>query len=135
MKKILWVIIFIVLLYIVLIFFKPLIAEQIAKQIWIEKFNEFIINSKDKLDYVSTKIPTKDDLEKAYSWAQDTISDIKENIEDIRWTANDIEEKYNDAKDFINETWEKIENAKEALNDLKKVWDSITNLVNTWSVK
>jgi len=132
MKKIIWLIILVFIIYIVLIFIKPVIADKIAKTLWIEGINEKILEIKNKLDYVSTKIPSKEELEEAYFWAKDKISEIKDNIENIRETANNLEDKYNKTIDFIDETWKKIEKVTEALGDLQEVWNSIKNTINTW---
>ena len=135
MKKIIWLIILVLIIYIVLIFIKPVIADKIAKTLWIEGINEKVLEIKNKLDYVSTKIPSKEELENAYSWAKDKISEIKNNIENIRETANNLEDKYNQTKDFIDETWKKIEKVTEALGDLQKIWNSIGNSINTWATQ
>lgn len=130
LKNLLWFILLIVIIYIMLVFIKPQIADTIAWTLWIKNINESITNFKEKLDYVSTKIPTKDEVQNAYSGAKNTIWDIKDNIENIRETADDLENKYNNTKEFINETGEKIEKAKQKLNDIQKIWDDISNMVN-----
>ena len=130
MKNIVWFIILIFVLYMMLIFIKPTIANKIAEIIGIKTFNEKVIEIKNKMDYASTKIPTKDDLESAYSWAKEKVEDIKEGINDLRDTADDIKWKYDDAKEFIDETWEKIDNVKDSLNDLENLWENISNSVN-----
>lgn len=129
-KNLFWLIIAVFIVYLMLIFFKPDIASQIAKSLKIEKFNEQVLMFKDKLDYVSTKMPSKEEIETAYSWAKDKIWDIKDWIDTVRETAWDIEETYNETKDFINETWEKIDKVKETLNDIEKVWETISDVVN-----
>ena len=130
MKNIIWFIILIFVIYIILIFIKPTIADKIASIIGIQKFNEQVIEIKNKMDYASTKIPTKEDLESAYSWAKDKVGDIKESIDWLRDNADDIKDKYDDAKEFIDETWEKIDKVKDSLNDLESLWEDISNIVN-----
>ncbi len=130
MKNILWFIVLILVIYIMLIFIKPSIANNIAEIIWIKSFNEKVLDIKEKMDYFSTKIPTKEELDEAYSWAKNKIEDVKENIDNIRESADKLEDKYNEAKDFIDETWDKIDKVKENLNDLEKIWDDISNAVN-----
>jgi peptidoglycan hydrolase CwlO-like protein len=132
MKKIIWLIILVSITYITLIFVKPVIADKIAKMLWIENINEEIIEIKDKLDYFSTKIPSKEELENAYSWAKDKISKLKDNIDDIRETANNLENKYNKAVDFIDETWKNIEKVNKVIGDLQEVWKNIENIINNW---
>lgn len=121
MKKIIWLIVLIIVIYIVLIFIKPVIANKIAVSLWIESFNEKVLEIKEKLDDASTKVPTKDELTEAYSGAKDKISDLKDNIDDIRKAAKDLENKYTQAKEFIDETWKKLEQTKKTINDLKEV--------------
>ena len=131
MKKIIWLVILVSITYITLVFVKPVIADKIAKALWIESINEKIIDMKSTLDYFSTRIPSKEELENAYSWAKDKISQLKDNIEDIRVTANDLEDKYTNTIKFIDETWKKIEEVNQAIWDLQKVWNSS----NTWSTQ
>ena len=135
MKKLIWLAILISIIYITLVFVKPVIADKIAKTLWIESLNEKILEMKSKLDYVSTRIPSKEELEEAYSWAKDKISEIKDNIENIRETANNLEDKYNKTKVFIDETWKTIEKVTETLGDLQEIWNSIKNTINTWAIQ
>jgi peptidoglycan hydrolase CwlO-like protein len=135
MKKIIWFIVIIFIVYITLIFIKPVIANKIAETLWIKVFNEKVIEIKEKLDYISTKIPSKEEIEKAYSGAKEKIADIKSNIDDIRETANDIENKYGEVKDFVNKAWEKLKETKETLNNLQGISNDIGNLINTWAVQ
>ncbi len=135
MKKIIWLIVLLFMLYIVMIFMKPTITNEIAKKLWLENFNKNVVDIKNKLDYISTKVPTKQEIEKAYSWAKTKISDIKENIDNVRKTAKQIEEKYDEAKQFIDKTWEKIEKVKQTVNDIQKIWWELKELISTWSTK
>ena len=135
MKNIIWFIVLIFIIYIILIFIKPTIADKIAGLIGIKKFNEQVLEIKNKMDYVSTKIPTKEDIENAYSWAKDKVKDIKEGIDDLRDTADDIKDKYDDAKEFIDETWEKINKVKESLDNLEGLWENISNIVNKETIE
>jgi chromosome segregation ATPase len=135
MKKLIWLVIFISITYITLVFVKPVIANKIAEILWIENINEKIIDMKSKLDYFSTKIPSKEELEDAYSWAKDKISKLKDNIDDIRKTANNLEDKYDKAVDFIDETWKKIEKVNKVIENLQEVWKSIENTINSWATQ
>jgi len=133
MKKIIWFIILVFIIYIVLIFIKPTIANKIATNLGIKNFNEKVLEIKKKLDYISTKVPTKEELTWAYSWAKNKISKIKDKIDNIRNTAEDLENKYENAKEFINETWKKIEKAKETLNNLQEIWSDLQNFIGSWA--
>lgn len=130
MKKILLIISIIIIVYVMIIFIKPVIADKIAWVLWIQSINKIILNFKYKLDGTSTKIPSKKELEEAYSWAKDKVTEIKDNIDDIRKTADDLKWTYNETKDLINQTWEKINKVKDTLNDIQAVGDSINNVVN-----
>jgi len=134
-KNIFLILFILFIVYIVLIFAKPAFADKVAKILGISNFNEKIRIIKWGVDYVSTKVPTKKEIEKAYSWAKNKIEEIKWNIDDIRNTASDIWDKYDQAKDFVNETGDKIEKVKNSLNDLQKVWEDISNVVNKEAIK
>jgi len=134
-KKIFWLIVLLFIIYVILIFVKPAFADQIADVLWIKSFNEKVRIIKKWLDVFSTKIPDKEELEETYSWAKEKIENLKENIDNIRKSAKDIEKKYEETKEFINETTEKIDKVKESLDDLQKVWNSISDIVNTWAIK
>ena len=130
LKNIFWFILLIFIVYIMIIFIKPSISDKIWEIIWIQVFNEKVLEIKEKMDYFSTKIPTKEELTDAYSWAKDKIGDVKENIDKVRESADKLEDKYNEAKDFIDETWDKIDKVKESLNDIEQIGEDISNIVN-----
>jgi len=119
-KKIVWLIVIIFITYIVLIFVKPNIANKIADIIWTRDFNQSVLDIKSKLDDASTNIPSKEDIEKAYSWAKDTISDIKWSIEDLRQKADELEDTYDKAKDFIDDTSVKLKDAKDIIDNINQ---------------
>ena len=135
LKKIIWFLVILAIIYIALIFIKPVIADSIAKNIWLLNFNEKIRTIKKWVDIFSTKIPTKDEIVEAYSGAKNKVEEIKWNINNIRETADDLGKKYDEAKDFIDETWEKINNVKDSLNDLENLWKSVENIVNKEAIK
>ena len=130
LKNIIWMIIISFIIYIVLIFVQPAIADNIAEKLWIKSFNEKIRIIKTWVDIASTKIPTKEELENAYSWAKNKVNEIKWNIDNIREQAVELWKKYEKAKDFIDDTSKKINNVKNSLNDLQKIWEDISNVVN-----
>lgn len=125
-KKIFWIIISIIILYIITIFLSPKLSKSLWETFWLSKFNEQVINLKKKLDNSSTNSwNTSDNI---YSWAIDIkntvvnwIDKTKDAIDEIRVQAQWIEQKY--------------EETKKVLNDVKQIWDWISNIVNTWSVK
>jgi len=134
-KNIFWLAIIIFILYIVLIFIKPALADNIAQKLWISDFNEKIRTIKKWIDILWTKVPTKEELQKAYSWAKEKVEKIKSNIDNIRDTAGNLKDKYEKTKEFIDKTWDKINKVKDSLDDLQKVWEDISNVVNKEVIK
>ena len=128
MKKIISLIIIIFVLYIVAIFKAPTLANELEKLIWIEGFNQKVIDLKERLDNFWTKVPTKDELKDYYSGAVDSIEKTKENIDNIRKKADEIKETYDTTKD-------KIEDIKETVDKISEVWESISKTISsTWVV-
>ena len=134
-KKLFWLIILVLILYIILIFVKPVIADNLWQIFWIKSFNKQIRTIKKWIDIFSKKLPDAEEISQTLSWAKEKISNIKEWINNIRTKAKDIEEKYEQTKEFIEDTSEKIDKLKDNIDDLQKIWKNITNLVNTWSIK
>jgi len=108
MKKILLSIVIFIVLYIIIVFKAPIIANQIEKIIWLHWLNEKIRNIKNKLDYFWTKVPTKNDLQKYYSWTLNSIDKTKENIDKLRKKADELKNTYDKTKNTINQAWEKL---------------------------
>jgi len=134
LKKLVWLIVLLFVVYVLLVFKAPWVASEIEKAIWIEWFGSKIIESKDKFDYAITKIPTKEELQWAYSWALDKITEAKEVVDDLRIKAWELEDTYNKASDFIDETSQKIEQAKEIVDNIKEViWSGSTSSWETES--
>jgi len=135
MKKIISLIIIVVVLYIVAIFKAPTLANELEKLMWLDGFNQKIIDLKERLDNFWTKVPTKDELKDYYSWAVDSIEKTKENIDNLRKKADDIQDTYESTKETINQAQEKLEDIKETVDKISEVWESITNTItSTWVV-
>ncbi|MDR2411962.1 MAG: hypothetical protein LBD88_05405 [Candidatus Peribacteria bacterium] len=66
-KKILWFLVIVFVLYILLIFTYPNLADKIENKLGIKSFNEFIRNFKTTLDDICTNLPTKDEVKNAYN--------------------------------------------------------------------
>jgi hypothetical protein len=66
-KKILWFLVIIFVLYLLLIFIYPNFADNIESKLGIQPFNNSIRNFKTKLDNIYTNLPTKDEVKDAYN--------------------------------------------------------------------
>lgn len=125
-KKILYILIIILVLYILMIFMYPNLAKSIWKTLWLSNFNDNIIYLKNKLDNgsvkdIKTNVNSWTTVDKAINTVVDSIDTTKEKIDNIRETAKWVEEKYNQTK--------------EILDDVNKLWESVSNLVNTWVIE
>ena len=133
MIKLGWLFIAIFTFYILLVFKAPAISTEIDKLIWIKWFSEKVIIFKWTYDKAVTNIPTKEELEAAYSWAVNRVDQVKDTIDDIRETAEEVGDTYNQATDFINDAWEKLDQAKDTFDEVKDSIDGIKNIVWTWA--
>lgn len=120
----------------------PLIANWIAKIVWLESFNESVIELKKIFNDKSTNIPTSWEL---LSWALDTkntivdwVNTTKEKIdwfrETMSWvedTYNSIKDWYDDVKDFIEENEWKLDAIKWTIENIEEIRDWLTN---TWKI-
>ena len=129
MKKIFWLLVIIFVLYVILIFKAPIFADNIEKLMHNSTiFNEKVRQIKKKLDKLWTKLPTKEDLQKTYSWTIETINKTKENIDNLRKKAKELEKNYDEVK-------QKIDEAQKTLDKVEKIWNNIREIINTtWSV-
>jgi peptidoglycan hydrolase CwlO-like protein len=138
MKKILLMLVVFIVLFLILIFKAPVVADKIWNLFWFYWVSENIVNIKNKFDNAITRIPSKEEViqtyDMAYSWTVNAIDKTKDTIDNVRENANKIEEKYNNAKEFIDDTWKKIDEVKSTINDLEQIWNNIKNIVNTWAV-
>ena len=135
MIKLGWLFIAVFTFYILLVFKAPILSTEIDKLIWIEWFSEKVVIFKWSYDKVVTRIPTKEELEAVYSWAIETVDQVKGTIDEIREKAWEVEDTYNQATDFINEAWEKLDQAKETFDDVKDSIEGIKNIIWTWAIE
>ncbi len=131
-KIILWLSLIIFTIYIVLIFIKPVLSSIIADKLWLTYFNQQVEKIKQKVEGLSTKIPTQEELINIYSWAVNKAELLKGNITNIRETTENLGQKYNEAKNFVNETWVQISEVK---NSLDWIWGNINNITNIKDVQ
>lgn len=131
-----------------MIFNLPVIANKIAITLWIEKFNEFVIDFKDTFDWFFLEIPTVEELEETYNWTIDWAIELKDNIvswvnevkdwlDSVRSTLDGAVDTYNEVKDTVSDTTETITDAVDAIksttDSIKDTADTITTISNTIS--
>ncbi len=138
MKKLLWLIVIIVTIYILLIFKAPNITTKIEKSLWFSWLTEFVTGTKWNLDKTYTNIPSKSE---AYSWIIDIKNNIinwldttKEKIDSVRWAVvwaekkiNEVKQTYDKAASFINNANNKLKEAQKTINDISGA------INNTWT--
>jgi len=143
MKKILWLFVLIITIYILLIFKAPNITTKIEKYLWFSWFTEFITGTKWNLDKTYTNIPSKSE---AYSWIIDIKNNIinwldstKEKIDSVRWAVVWAEKKINEVKQTYDNAVNVVKKANQQIQNTKKSIDNITQSINqatgTWIIK
>lgn len=125
-KKILYTLIIIIVLYVLVIFIYPELAKSLWKTFWLSNFNDNIIYLKKKLDNWSIKYDTSSSnswntVDKAINTVVEWLDTTKEHIDNIRETAKWVEEKYNETK--------------KVLDDVNKLWEWVSSMINTWTLK
>jgi len=143
MKKILWLIVLIVTIYILLIFKAPNITTKIEKVLWFSWFTQAVTGTKWKLDKTYTNLPSKSE---AYSWIIDIKNNVinwldttKAKIDDIRSAAawaekkiNEVKKTYDNAVNVVKKTNQQIQNTKKAIDNISQ---SINQATATGNIK
>jgi len=116
---------------ILLVFNAPILANNIAKILWIWTINNKIIELKDYLNKNSTNIPSRDEF---ISWAIDIKNNVinwvdstKEKIDSIRITLSWAESKYNNIKKWYDNVQEFVKTNSWTIDDMKNVIEKVTN--------
>ncbi len=140
MKKILSLIILLFVLYILSIFFVPDTANKIASSLWIELFNQKILELAWKYDETinsnswSINFNWMNDLKnKTTQIKQEIDTKVKttqKTIDNIRTNVDTTVKTVNETKKQIDET---AKNVQETIDTVSKVSNSIKNLTWTWS--
>jgi len=142
MKKILWLFVLIITIYILLIFKAPNITKKVEKTLWFSWFTEAVTGTKWNLDKTYTNLPTKDE---AFSWIIDIknkiinwVNTTKSKIDDVRSAAawaekqiNQVKKTYNNAINVVKKTNQQIQNTKKTIDNISK---SINQATNTWTI-
>lgn len=134
LKKLFFLFIIIITLYILWLFIFSEKVRNFWDSIWLKSFNDFIINLKNKSDWVvknevnviSIKSGAQDILDNASNYAKD----VKWKIDGVRKWAQDIEKTYNDVKKQVDETTKTINDFSEKINETK---DSVNNFKNIFN--
>lgn len=113
LKKLLWFILIIIILYIVFIFVLPEVSDKIWEKIWTLPFHQKVRDLKVKFDEIYTNLPSQEEVKEFYdktkSWAIDQANNIKDKVDDVRQNLNEAKDKYDETVEKINETKDKIE--------------------------
>lgn len=139
MKKIInliLVVIILITLYIVSIFLFPEQIKKISSFLWLDSFNDSVLDIKWKIDNISINTDIDKTIKNIQSWATDLLDtawdyakDIKSKIDSVRSTASWVENTYNEVKWQIEETRKNIEDVSNKFNEMKQTVDSV-NIFN-----
>lgn len=144
-KKLFFIIVLILTLYIVLIFISPALADKIESTLWFEWLNEKIRTLKSSMDDTYTNIPSKDQflntIDEVKNQAEiktkdalDWVNEVKNTIDWVRSTLSWAASTYSEIKWSIDETKTQIENSVTAIKDtadtINNIWQSINNTLS-----
>ncbi len=138
-KKLLFIILIVITLYLVSIFISPTLADKIENSIWVTWFNQKIRDLKSWVDSTYTNIPSKDEfidtLNQAKNQAEikakdalNGVSEVKWNIDEVRSTLSWAANTYNEVKTSIETTKAQVENG---VNTIKTTADTLNQVSNT----
>lgn len=143
-KKLWFSILIIIVLYILAIFNAPVLADNIEKFIWTDWFNQKMRDFKASLDWIPVQDNLSDIYNKTLSWAEWIsneavwkVNDVKNSIDDVRWTLSWAVNTYKEVKNTIDETKTQVENGinslKNTADTINWVWFSIQNTIS-WTL-
>jgi len=131
-KKLGFSFLIIFVLYILAIFNAPVFADNIEKFIWITWFNQKIRDFKANLDWIPVQDNLNDIYNRTVDWANNaiwTVNDVKNWIDDVRWTLSWAVNTYKEVKTTIDETKAQVESwvksLKSTADTIQWVWFSI----------
>ncbi len=141
-KKLILSLIILFVWYILLIFTLPNFASAIENLLWINWFNNKIIELREFFNDKSVNIPKTDEI---LSWAldfknnivdwvdktKDKIDSVRETMSWVQNTYNEIKSWYDDVVDFIDTNSGKIDWIKTTIQQISDIKESITN---TWEI-
>lgn len=134
MKKIIFLIIIIITIYILGLFIFPKEVRNFWDSIWLSSLNNVILTLKEKSDgIVNSDINLKNiwsGVTGALDSATNYAKDLKSKVDSVRSTASGITHTYNEVKTQIDDTTKNIQEIWEKINEAKKSIDSVTNIIN-----
>ncbi len=143
-QKIFWFFVIVLVLYVLLIFKVPTVADSIEDAFWFGWFNQAVLEFKDLFDNTVTDIPTKNEIENKYTETLSGAHDFKNNvvdtldftrdkINDVRGTLSGAEDTYNSTIKFLSGAVQTIEETEDFINRFKDVVNSASWVINTAS--
>ncbi|MDD3793997.1 MAG: hypothetical protein PHI37_04240 [Candidatus Gracilibacteria bacterium] len=140
-KKLFFIIVLILTLYIVLIFISPALADKIESTLGFEGLNEKIRTLKSSMDDTYTNIPSKDQflntIDEVKNQAEiktkdalDGVNEVKNTIDGVRSTLSGAASTYSEIKGSIDETKTQIENSVTAIKDTADTINNIGQSIN-----
>lgn len=151
-KKIFWFLVILFVSYLLLIFIFPWTTKKIESVLWMNWFNDNVIEVKNKIDKISTdwielyndtKITTKSFVDHFYHWLniiKSNIDKLREKINEKKTDAEKLKKSYEDVKEIINTASWIIKETKDTIDTLNDVKNTITNTwklydnTNTWNI-
>ncbi len=142
MKKIIWVLILLVVVYFLLIFKAPNITTEIEKLAGFEWFTELVTSIKWNIDDAATKIPSQEELEDRYnqtvSWALHVkdnvingIDKTKETIDNVRVTLSGAQDTISDTLDVVWSAVDKVQKAKETVDKINQSVQEVSETIES----
>lgn len=142
MKKIIWILILLVVVYILLIFKAPNLTTEIEKLAGIEGLTELVTSIKWNIDEAATKIPSPEELEDRYNQTVsgalhvkdnviNGIDKTKETIDNVRVTLSWAQDTISDTMDVVGSAVEKVQQAKETVDKINQSVQEVSETIET----
>ena len=143
-KKLLFIILIIVTLYIVSIFISPALADKIESSFGFTWFNQKIRDLKSWVDSTYTNIPSKEEFLETYDQAKiqaelkakdalNWVNEVKWNIDEVRSTLSWAAKTYNEVKTSIETTKAQVETWVNAIKTTADTLNQVSNTLN-WAL-
>lgn len=135
MKKLIYFILSIFVIYVLWVFLFPKTLYPISEKLWLTWFNKWVIAiRKDFNDFI-----TNFDVFSKYGDTKDKTLEIKQNIEtQVNDTKTKIEEVQNNVDNVTNSITETKDSINKTVDSINQLQNSVVNVAipaNSWSVK
>ena len=147
LKDLFWYILLFFLIYILILFNSPTLANRIWWTIWLKWFNEFMLQFSSIYNDTIKKMPNKEEIQetydKAYSWATKITNEFKtwveatkSKVDDIRLSLSWAENKINNIKNWINSIKTVLERSSDTIDKTNEIINSLTWTIDTstWNI-